>query len=535
MSKPKKNVGSMLKNLWDPTPNLTFSDDEAEETKAKVADFDEELELPDDYKTGPSSSKLRKRNADLLGDIDRRYRGKKVSSKQIFQQSSDESSGKDDDNDDDGSIDLSNDEGDGSIVSGDEDNENDGGDDDDQSDSSSENIQQESDDDNDSSGNKEFAEGSYDENSDENSDENEDDDELDESRDYSNPLLRERKKDIVLVKPSDLREEIYKGNCIKEQLNIWENILQMRILAQKVLNTSNKMPQHDVYPTFASNEEFKKKSEETKSKLRAVLNNLLSLQTELLNNFPETKNLLSGKRKANDEDNNDEDDEEIPSDFEGEEIESEDHSEEEISEEKSEKKTDKQPPKKKMKLSDYEKVLAKNHKLLKEYREPIIQKLNDKTRVATGVISKDRKLSVVEKIDFAFSNRDKLVKKTQLKRSDYEIIGKSSPTVEDNDGRRTEEYDAEIFDDYDFYHSLLRDFINSKLSDTTDPNQLTQKWIELDKMRSKMKRKIDTKATKGRRLRYNVHQKLVNWMAPIPDNMWTDNGKDELFSSLFKK
>jgi len=48
-----------------------------------------------------------------------------------------------------------------------------------------------------------------------------------------------------------------------------------------------------------------------------------------------------------------------------------------------------------------------------------------------------------------------------------------------------------------------------------------------------MKRKVDVKASKGRRLRYSVHPKLVNYMAPQPELAWTDEAKNELYASLF--
>lgn len=48
-----------------------------------------------------------------------------------------------------------------------------------------------------------------------------------------------------------------------------------------------------------------------------------------------------------------------------------------------------------------------------------------------------------------------------------------------------------------------------------------------------MKRKIDTRATKGRKIRYTVHPKLVNFMAPYDKCKWSEESKAELFNSLF--
>lgn len=50
-----------------------------------------------------------------------------------------------------------------------------------------------------------------------------------------------------------------------------------------------------------------------------------------------------------------------------------------------------------------------------------------------------------------------------------------------------------------------------------------------------MKRKIDTRATKGRKIRYTVIPKLVNFMAPCDKGIWSEEAKDELFSSLFAR
>lgn len=128
----------------------------------------------------------------------------------------------------------------------------------------------------------------------------------------------------------------------------------------------------------------------------------------------------------------------------------------------------------------------------------------------------------------------------------------------------SKEYDPEIFDDSDFYHQLLRELIERRSADVTDPVQLgrytsrrlkfpecfmicfedlsyqiflfdSRQWVELQKIRSKMKRKIDVKATKGRRLRYTVHSKLVNYMAPQPSTVMNEDAVTELYNSLFGK
>lgn len=93
------------------------------------------------------------------------------------------------------------------------------------------------------------------------------------------------------------------------------------------------------------------------------------------------------------------------------------------------------------------------------------------------------------------------------------------------------------YDELIFCYQLI--ILNLKISYnkliTDNYNHFSRQWAELQKMRSKMKQPVDVKATKGRRLRYTTHMKLVNFMAPIPYNSWTDEAESELFSSLFGK
>lgn len=135
---------------------------------------------------------------------------------------------------------------------------------------------------------------------------------------------------------------------------------------------------------------------------------------------------------------------------------------------------------------------------------------------------------------------DRLIKRTRMKCSEYNIIGKtdsSSDNGEETDAEsnvKNKEYNAEIFDGDDFYHQLLRELIENKTSsDCTDSVAMTRKWLEIQRLRSKIKRNVDTKASKGRKIRYDTHAKLVNFMAPIDHSSYSDEAKDMLFASLF--
>jgi len=71
-------------------------------------------------------------------------------------------------------------------------------------------------------------------------------------------------------------------------------------------------------------------------------------------------------------------------------------------------------------------------------------------------------------------------------------------------------YDPELFDDGEFYQQLLREFLGEA--------QGAGRGAGSTGVGGKRKRKaVDRKASKGRRLRYDVHEKLVGFMAPEGD------------------
>lgn len=516
-------MADKISSLITTTPANFDSDEDAEDTKAKVVDRCDDSDRSED---NVQYSKIRTQNVDTLDLLDKRYAGKKVSRKDVYN------------SDDDASDDLGSEDSE-EEEEADADSEEEDADPEDVEDADSDDVKDsdaeltdgeaELDSDENDSINEESSDG---ERSERQAGDSEDESYSDDDGydvDIGNPLYRDRSAapTIKTMSETNLKADIGKGNCVRSQLKVWESLLEMRIKLQKCLVTSNQLPQYDVHDDYKADPEFAKVSNETKSKLTTVLNNMLNLQSSLLKRYPETKNLsLEGRKRKASEPPDDPMDEEIPSD-------TEDKAE---NPESPSKEPEESVPLKRLKLSSLAERLEESHKLYEGYRNSVVQKWNEKTRLATGNFKKGMNQSTLKQIEFALSDKDKLRKKTQLKRSEYSIVGKTGTEEENDDGRRTQEYDSEIYDDDDFYHQLLRDLIEYKSSGITDPIQLSKQWIQLQNMRRKMKRKIDTRATKGRRIRYDVHNKLVNFMAPITVNdAWTDTAKNELYNSLFGK
>lgn len=64
---------------------------------------------------------------------------------------------------------------------------------------------------------------------------------------------------------------------------------------------------------------------------------------------------------------------------------------------------------------------------------------------------------------------------------------------------------------------------------------VTQYWLENQHLRRKMKKAVEKSASKGRKLKYEVHDKLVGFMAPKNDTAletlaWRPS---ELYANLF--
>ncbi|XP_044104411.1 protein AATF isoform X2 [Neovison vison] len=267
--------------------------------------------------------------------------------------------------------------------------------------------------------------------------------------------------------------------------------------------------------------------------LKALLRSLADLQEELLFQYPDTRYLVDGtKPKAESE----------------EEISSED---EDLLEEK--KKQRRAPPKRKLEMEDYPSFMAKRFADFTAYRNRTLQKWHDKTKLASGKLGKGFgafERSILTQIDHILMDKERLLRRTQTKRSIYRVLGKPEPATqplpESLPGQpevlpqapanaHLKDLDGEIFDDDDFYHQLLRELIERKTS-SLDPNDqvaMGRQWLAIQKLRSKIHKKVDRKASKGRKLRFHVLSKLLSFMAPIDHTTMNDDARTELYRSLF--
>ncbi|XP_022336359.2 protein AATF-like isoform X2 [Crassostrea virginica] len=384
----------------------------------------------------------------------------------------------------------------------------------------------------------EDSEGESDEDEDDSEGEEEEDEDMEESEEEEEEDVEGEDEEggVSSFSKSQLKEEIQKGEAARQQLGLWDSLLEGRIKFQKILTAVNQLPQTDTWQEFeeSGGDEFREKKASVKSLLENLLQKLIQLQSVLLLQNSETQYIESEQKKPVKK-LEDPDEEEITSESDS----------EEPTQSTQKPKEPKHAPKRKLSPEEIPAFLAKRHKDFHSYRDNILQKWYDKTRLLGGKITGKAfsgfEQSALKQIEQILTDKDRLIKRTQMKRASYRVLGKpeeSQPRgeqeAEETDRKpTTHSYDPQIFDDSDFYHQQLRELIERKTSDINDPIALSRQWLEIQRLRNKVKRKVETKASKGRKIRYHVHPKLVNFMAPKETCNWTDEARDDLFKSLF--
>ncbi|KAL8914984.1 MAG: hypothetical protein Q9172_006978 [Xanthocarpia lactea] len=150
--------------------------------------------------------------------------------------------------------------------------------------------------------------------------------------------------------------------------------------------------------------------------------------------------------------------------------------------------------------------------------------------------------AVLEQQLTSVTNMEKLIAKTQIPLSCAPLqaaaAASSAKSTSNHDTSPPSSDTLPIYDDTDFYSVLLRDLLEQRSSDlhaTTTPipgvASTTIPGIKDPALRIHKKR-VDTKASKGRKIRYTVQEKVQNFMAPDDRGRWGETQRGELFRGL---
>ncbi|KAI1807862.1 TRAUB-domain-containing protein [Daldinia bambusicola] len=162
-------------------------------------------------------------------------------------------------------------------------------------------------------------------------------------------------------------------------------------------------------------------------------------------------------------------------------------------------------------------------------RRAVLEKWSHSARNIRMVDRSSRKFtntaekSLITRLDEELVAPERLIRRTQTPRS----CAPAQVAKKINE-------DPTIYDDADFYQLLLKELVDQRTGDASGAPGGPTATIRFAAVKeAKAKRHVDTKASKGRKMRFNIHDKLQNFMAPEDRRSWEQSAIDRFFGTLF--
>ncbi|GLT70130.1 hypothetical protein SLA2020_422270 [Shorea laevis] len=309
--------------------------------------------------------------------------------------------------------------------------------------------------------------------------------------------LRQQEQDILKNLKRHKDEDLKKGQAVKNQRALWDKNLEFRFLLQKAFSNSNRLPQEPVRSSFcALGEGVSEAYSDLITASKKTLNSLLELQEALLEKNPSIAQSADGNSGQSSKKHSGD-----PTNMDGE--------------------------------GDEEWLrISQMHKRVASFRDKSIDKWQRKTLVTTGVAAIKSKLqafnqNISEQVAAYMRDPSRMIKQMQQRGSTIGIFGTVPRGIGNVNGEEAQtEGDPELLDDSEFYQQLLKEFF-----ETIDPTSSEAAFYALKRLQTKKRKIVDRRASKSRKIRYHVHDKIVNFMAPQPTNLPPMVPK--LFENLF--
>ncbi|KAK9128885.1 hypothetical protein Syun_017682 [Stephania yunnanensis] len=312
-------------------------------------------------------------------------------------------------------------------------------------------------------------------------------------KEYMN--LRHEEQDILKNLKRHKDEDVLKGQSVKNQKALWDKSLEFRILLQKVFSSSNKLPQEPVRSSFCDSDETVQKAySDLITSSKQTLESLVELHEALLEKNPSIRQVANGIKKRSRE---------------SEELDS-------IS----------------CKENEEWLQIQQLHSRIAPFRDNSIDKWQRKTQVTTGAAGFKGKFqalnqNISQQVSAYMRDPSRMINRMQLRRSTVGVFGDAP----DMSGCSKEEGaiadgDPELLDDSEFYQQFLKEFL-----DSFDPTSSETAFYALKRLQTKKRKIVDRRASKCRKIRYNVHEKIANFMAPEPMRLPPE--ASVLFENLF--
>ena len=303
-------------------------------------------------------------------------------------------------------------------------------------------------------------------------------------------------KKITQYTPS----EIKKGKNVENQKNLYDFFLGLRISMQTLLTSINSLPPYQTFNLFLNSADDVAKNQYSKInyEILELIIKMINLHKKILkkSNLSSNENfnvidncnlIINNLEEKNEIDNNNIKDI----------------------------------------LSFHEKISLINEKIINIwYRKTLVNTFKANNKILK-VLNDDFSKHIISNIK---NNYDTIRKNTE-KVNNEKLLGRKRINENEYD------FDKEIYNDIDFYNFLLKEFLlNNEKDISTDQldkdnrYDLTMKYILNRK--SKVKKNVDTKASKNRKIRYDKHEKIINFMVP-QINLKESVGRDIIVNSLF--
>ncbi|QLL33412.1 hypothetical protein HG536_0E03230 [Torulaspora globosa] len=334
-------------------------------------------------------------------------------------------------------------------------------------------------------------------------------------------LIQQETSNAVKKLSETTRKDAAKGLCILEQNRLFENIIDVRIKLQKALNSANSLPVTTESWKYLKSDKTDSLVKESQKLLTKVLNQMIDFRNEF-------------------------------------------HIKDHISQE-----SEKAERPQKRSISDLTKETDRLDDELSVYRSAVLNKWSTKVASASGshALTSSKFKAINQPADVQVRNQladtERLLKRTCLSRrgitpfrfhddlnngkldqiaaketqdddaedADLDIPRNYDPRKKDNNAFDTAE-NPYIFDDEDFYRVLLNDLVDKKISDARTANG-TSANIAITSRSTKLKKNVDTKASKGRKLNYSIQEPIANYEAPRESGYkWSDEQIDEFFAGF---
>ncbi|KAH6679796.1 apoptosis-antagonizing transcription factor [Halenospora varia] len=294
-------------------------------------------------------------------------------------------------------------------------------------------------------------------------------------------IMNEEQKTVVATISQAAKADADKGNAVKDQRKAFDSLLSVRMVMQKALIATNSM-------TAAGDEKDDTENQPYEAAEVAAIklwNTLDSLRYELLKAKTGPK---TGQKRKRDIDTT----------------------------------TTSSKIWERMQSSEVSMI---------DTRQTTLEKWSAKVRGSTAM-PLTRKLnpnagtqSITSVLQDQLANSEHLVKRTKMPRS-CAPVQRDLKIMED----------PNIYDDGNFYQMLLKELVDQRrVESLTAPaagagSANALQWTAVKE--AKAKKNVDTKASKGRKMRYTVHEKLQNFMAPEDRGSWEPEAIDRFFGTL---